>query len=68
MKTKNRLPQTKEGCEKADSWRISDMIFSDEKMILKFEGEDSLDKATLIVKAPEARWWTSSESSMAVYP
>ena len=37
-------------------------------MKVKFEGEDSLDRATVIVRAPWNGWWAASDSNLAVYP
>lgn len=37
-------------------------------MKVKFEGEDSLDRATVIVRAPKNSWWAASGYNLAVYP
>ena len=37
-------------------------------MKVKFEGEDSLDRATVIVRAPKNGWWAASGNNLTVYP
>ena len=37
-------------------------------MKVKFEGEDSLDRATVIVRAPKNGWWAASSNNLTVYP
>ena len=37
-------------------------------MKVKFIGNDSLEKATVVVKAPSKGWWVSTDNMLTVYP